>query len=109
MISDYYTQTVNAVTRTAGSTDPFDTSTETLTVSDTFSAAVNLLAGNERYIAGQPEVLADYKIYTEAPSTIGNGDVLLWDSKYYRVVQEPKNTLQRNHHVVLYVRETEDV
>jgi hypothetical protein len=80
-----------------------------LTESGTFQAAVNLLAGNERYIAGQPEVLADYKVYSEAPTTVENGDLLLWDSKYYRVVQQPKNTLQRNHHVILYMRQAEDV
>jgi head-tail adaptor len=106
-IADYYTQTVNIITKTA-STDPFDTSTATLAVTDTFDAAVNLLSGRERYIADQAEVLADYKVYCDASVSINTETKLRWNGNDYEVVEEPKNTLQRSHHQRVLMRKVDD-
>jgi head-tail adaptor len=103
MISDYYTQTVNRLAFTSSTGDQFDTDTGSWANTDTFVAAVNLLSGQGRYIAGQPDVLADYKIFCDK-TTIAFDDKLEWNGEQFRVVQEPKNTLQRNHHALIYVR-----
>lgn len=105
-ISDYYTQSINILSSST-STNPFSMSAGTWSVSDTFYGAVNLLSGRQRYIADQPEILADYKVYCDASVSLTGNTRLRWSGTDYEVVEEPKNTLQRSHHQRILMRKVD--
>ena len=106
-ISDYYTQSVNRLTFTAGSTDPFSTSTGVWAVADTFDAAVDIVSGRERYIGDQSQVLADYTMYCNKDTDLVAGGRVRWDGQDLRIIEKPRDVLQRGHHYEVLLRKTD--
>jgi len=105
MISDFYTQTAVILNYSTSTGDYWSTSTGGhWDTEQSIKAAVNLLNSNERYIGDKNQLLADYKMYC-APTTILSQDSRVrWDGDTFDVVEIPKNTLQRDHHLRVLLR-----
>ena len=100
MISDYYTQTVYI--------KDFSTSTSawaegTWAAVSTNAAAVNPVGGDEAYQLDKKGLVADYKVFCGSTVSVDETNRLRWNSRDYDVVFV-KNTLQMDHHLVVYVK-----
>lgn len=106
MISDYYTETLILLSSSTGTTDPFSISTgEDYTTAASISAAVNLLSGNERAQYGEIGFDAQYKCYADVSTEIYEGRRCRWSGDTFVIVDIPKNTLQKDHHIKFLIRE----
>ena len=98
MIQDYFTETVKIITVT----QPGDHTTALKSEScSTAVAAVNPVSGRDYFAQGQNFPHADYKLFTTA--TITESNQVTWSSKRFDVVFV-KNTLNRNHHNLAYLK-----
>ena len=106
MISDYYDQTIILLDYDSSTGGYFSTSTAPLYSSAvSISAAVNLLSGNEILAYDKIGYDAQYKAYADVSSEIYEGRHCRWDSKTFVIVDIPKNTLQKDHHLRFLLRD----
>lgn len=107
MISDFYTQSLTLLSTSTGSTGGYwSTSTgPTYTTGAAIPAAVNLLSGSELAHYGAIGVDARYKAYCAVSTEVYHGRHCLWGGDSYIIVDEPKNTLQRDHHFKILLRD----
>ena len=108
MISDYYTETIILLDEPTASTSPFSTSTGTYTTAASIPAAVNLLSGQERLAYGNIGFDAQYKAYSDVSTEIYEGRRCRWNGDTYEIVEVPKNTLQKSHHLRFVLRDVAD-
>jgi hypothetical protein len=109
MISKYYTETLTLLSPTTSTGGYWNESTaEAYTTAATVKAAVNLLSAPERAEYGGIGFDAQYKCFTAPSSEVYEGRRLLWDSETYQIVDVPKNTLQKGHHLKFLIRNVGD-
>lgn len=103
MISDYYTETL-VLLDYSSSTDGYWSTGGSYTTAATISAAVNLLSGDERADYGRIGYDARYKAYCDVSTEVYEGRRCTWDGETYEIVELPKNTLQKDHHLRILLR-----
>lgn len=109
MISDYYTETLTLYDYSSSTGGYWSTSTgPSYSTAATVPAAVNLLSGNERFEYDKIGFDAQYKAYADVSSEIYEGRRCKWDGDFYEIVEIPKNTLQKNHHLKFLLRDVGD-
>ncbi len=59
---------------------------------------INQMTSREKEAAQKLDIEADYKLFTDVGNQLDNNKLLLYNNEYYRIVSEPKNTVERNHH-----------
>ena len=106
MISNFYTETITLYDYSSSTGGYWSTSTGgTYTSASVIPAAVNLLSGGEQYAYGKIGFDARYKAYCEVSTAVYEGRRCKWDGDYYEIVEIPKNTLQKNHHLKFLLRD----
>src|SRR6056300_292046 len=108
MISDYYTEIIILLDEPTASTSPFSTSTGSYSTAASVPAAVNLLSGAERLAYGKLGYDAQYKAYADVSTEIYEGRRCRWNGDTFEIVEVPKNTLQKNHHLRFILRDVDD-
>ena len=108
MIEDYYSETIILLDDPAASTSPFSTSTGSYTTAASIPAAVNLLSGDEREAYGKLGFDAQYKAYSDVSTEVYAGRRCTWDGDSFVIVDVPKNTLQKGHHLRFLLRDVGD-
>ena len=68
--------------------------------------AINQANSREIEAARKKDIEADFKLFTDVGSQLDNTKLLLYKNEYYRVVSEPKDTMQRNHHYKVLLKKT---
>lgn len=61
----------------------------------------------EQMIAGKWSIKVQYRFYSDTPCN--HGDLIIFDSKNYRVIGEPQNTLGLTHHYKSWVEHCTNV
>ena len=97
MISKYYTEDVTLLTKSS-STGGYWSTGETYTTAVAIKAAVNQLSASELFRYGTIGYDARYKMFCEPTTEVYAGRRIIWRSDTYEIIEEPKNTLQKNHH-----------
>lgn len=63
-----------------------------------FPGLINQASSREIEAAAKMDIQADYKLYCPVTVNLSKEKLLLWNNEYYRVVSEPKDTVNRGHH-----------
>lgn len=71
---------------------------------NTFMGLVNQASSKEQEQANKLGVIADYKLYCPIDVTLNIDDTISFEGEYYRIVSKPKNTIQRNHHLKILLK-----
>lgn len=71
----------------------------------TFNGLVNQASSKEQELAKKLGITADFKLYCEVEATLTINDIIQFNDEYYRVVSKPKNTIQRNHHLKITLKQ----
>lgn len=106
-LAGYYTQTLILLTHDLA-TDPFDTGGDSWTTGKAIKAAVNQMDGQKRFVSGTHQVLGDYKVLCAVDADITTDKRIRWNSEDYEIVEQPKNTLMRDHHYLFRMRRVDD-
>lgn len=97
MITDYYYTVV--IQRRTPTTNSFGDTTYSWA---THLTTTGLISDNspqeEQILQNQYQIRNAYNFYTDTGQDITQNDRVLYDSKAYRIVTAPKNTVSRNHH-----------
>ena len=102
MISKFYTQDVTLLVEpsTTGSTGGYwSTSSGAYSTGVVIKAAVNQLSAEEQFAFDRLGYNGQYKVYTDPTSEVYPGRRAEWNGNRYEIVVEPKNTLQKDHHI----------
>lgn len=100
MISHFYTETITLLTSSTGTTGYWSTSTGgDYSTGCAVSAAVNLLSGGEKAQYGELGHDVEYKCFADVSTEILEGRRCRWDGDTFEIVDVPKNTMQKNHHL----------
>lgn len=100
-ISKYYTESVAIVSvtpDTGWSTD------ETRTTHATIDCGISQIAGRERYIGDAPQILADYRVFSEVTTDVDTTRRAVWKGVDYEIVESPKDVMQLGHHYEWLIR-----
>jgi hypothetical protein len=103
-ISKYYNQEVVLLDKTTGDGDPFTTDTGGYTEAFILDAAVNLAGSEQRFIGSDFVTRADYKVFCAPTTEVYEGRRARWNGDTFVIVEDPKNTLQRSHHLRFLLR-----
>jgi hypothetical protein len=109
-ISDYYTETIillNATTSTEGYMST-GAGKPTYSTGVSIKAAVNLLDGNEILAYDKIGFDARYKAYCDVTTEVYEGRRARWSGDTFEIVALPKNTLQKNHHLRILLRDVDN-
>lgn len=98
-IQDYYITLIRRRATVTSGAFPTETIIDT-----EFQGAINQATAKEVQQAMQFNVEADYKMYCDVTEDINHNDVIVADSKKYRVVGDNKNTMRRNHHFKILLK-----
>jgi hypothetical protein len=60
------------------------------------------------FVGGKWSTITQYKFYSDS-FIIEFGDRILYESHYYEVVSDPKNTAHKNHHSKIKLQKIEEV
>jgi len=105
-IDDYYTETIILLDHDTSTGGYWSTSTAADYSTDvSISAAVNLLSGDELADYGKIALDAKYKAYCAVSTEVVGGRRCRWDGDTFEIVATPKNTLQKNHHLKILLRD----
>lgn len=105
-ISDYYTETIILLDKDTSTGGYMSTSTGAdYSSAVSIEAAVNLLSGNEVILYDKLGFDAKYKAYTAVSTEVVAGRRARWDGDTFDIIMTPKNTLQKNHHLKILLRE----
>ncbi len=69
-----------------------------------FQGLINQSSSKEIEMANKLGIDADYKLYCSVDVSISIADILKQGDEYYRVVSKPKNTVNRNHHYKVFLK-----
>ena len=110
MISDYYTETIILLDKDTSTGGYWSTSTgPDYSTAASISAAVNLLSGDEVAAYDKLGFDAQYKAYCAVTTEVTAGRRCRWDGDTFVIVDVPKNTLQKNHHLRFLLRDVGNV
>lgn len=101
-ITDYYT-TTEKLTKTE-SANGRGGYTYAWATSLTFDALINQASSREVEMALKMGIEADYKMFYSVAVSLCREDRIKQSGVIYRVVSEPKNTVNRNHHHKVYLK-----
>lgn len=105
-IDGYYTETIILLDKDTSTGGYWSTSTAADYSTDvSISAAVNLLSGPEVAAYGKISIDAQYKAYCDVTTEVYAGRRCRWDGDTFVIVVEPKNTLQKDHHFRILLRD----
>jgi len=105
-ISDYYSETLILLDADSSTDGYWSTSTGPAYSTDvSLPAAVNLLSGDEVNDYGVLGIDARYKAYCAVSTEIVSGRRCRWSGDTFEIVVEPKNTLQKNHHYRILLKD----
>ena len=100
MISKFYTQDVILLNEPSSSTGGYwSTSTGGYSTGVVIKAAVNQLSAEEQFQFSRLGYNGQYKVYTYPSTEVYAGRRAEWNGEQYEIVVEPKNTLQKDHHI----------
>ena len=109
MISDFYTQSLVLVDESSSTGGYWSTSTDDIYAEAiTVPAAINLMSGDERAEYGRIGFDAQYKLFADPSSEIYEGRRCRWSGDTFLIIGVPKNTLQRDHHLLFFLRDVSD-
>ncbi len=105
-IDKFYTQTIILLDKVTSTGGYWSTSTGAdYSTAASISAAVNLLSADETNAYGKLGYDAKYKAYCAVSTEIYAGRRCRWNSDTFDIVTDPKNTLQKNHHLKILLRD----
>jgi len=105
-INDFYTETLILLDQDTSTGGYFSTSTGAdYSTAASVSAAVNLLSANEVADYDKLGFDAHYKAYTDVSTEIVAGRRVRWNGDTFDIIMTPKNTLQKNHHLKILLRD----
>ena len=73
---------------------------------ETFQGLINQASSQEVLAAGQLGIVADHKLFCGVAETIERDMLIGEGDRVFRVVSQPKNTVNRGHHLRVMLRET---
>ncbi len=76
-----------------------------LSTEKTLKGLINQATSNEIDMAGKKGIEATHKLYCDITEDLNNDDMLFQDGVYYRITSKPKNTVKRNHHLKIFLKE----
>jgi len=105
-INDFYTETIILLDKDTSTGGYWSTSTGAdYSTAASVTAAVNLLSADETNAYDKMGFDAKYKAYTAVSTEVVAGRRCRWDGDTFVIVVEPKNTLQKNHHLKILLRD----
>ena len=105
-ISNFYTETIILLDHDTSTGGYLSTSTGADYSTDvSVKAAINLLSADETNAYGKLGFDAKYKAWTAVSTEIVAGRRCRWNSDTFVIVVEPKNTLQKDHHLKILLRD----
>jgi len=109
MINDFYTESIILYDYSASTGGYWSTSTDgDYSSASVIPAAVNLLSGGERFEYDKIGFDAQYKAYSAVSTEVYAGRRCKWNGRYFEIVEIPKNTLQKNHHLKFLLKDVGD-
>ena len=109
MISDFYTESVVLLSYSSSTGGYWSTSTGAEYSTDVaIDAAVNLLNSNERFVGDDYTVRAEYVAYCDPTTEVYAQRRCRWDGDTFEIVDEPSNTLQKDHHFRFLMKRVQD-
>jgi head-tail adaptor len=73
--------------------------------SSTIQGLINQASSREIEAAAKLDIHADYKLYCGVSVALDSTKLLYYGGEYYRVVSKPKNTVNRNHHLKILLKQ----
>ena len=105
-ISDYYTETLILLDYSSSTGGYWSTSTGgTYSTAVSVPAAINLLTANEVFEYDKIDIDAKYKAWTPASTEVYALRRCRWNGDTFDIVTDPKNTLQKDHHLKILLRD----
>jgi len=105
-IGNFYNQNIILLSEVASTGSYWSTSTGADYTTDvSIKAAVNLLSANEVANYGKIGFDAQYKAYTAVSTEVYGGRRCRWNGSTFDIIATPKNTLQKNHHFKILLRD----
>jgi hypothetical protein len=105
-IDKFYTQTIILLDKNTSTGGYWSTSTgPDYSTAASIKAAVNLLSADEVAAYGKIGFDARYKAYCDVTTEVYGGRRCRWNSDTFDIVTDPKNTLQKNHHYKILLRD----
>jgi len=106
MIGSYYTEEVILLDKSTSTGGYWSTSTgDAYTTAVSIDAAVNLLSAPEQFEYSRMGYDATYKVFAEVSTEIYAGRRCRWNGEEFQIVDVPKNTLQKGHHMRFLIGE----
>ena len=108
-ISRFYTETIILLDSDSSTGGYWSTSTgPAYSTAASISAAVNLLSADETAAYDKIGFDAKYKAYSAVSTEIVAGRRCRWNSDTFDIVTDPKNTLQKDHHYRILLRDVDN-
>jgi hypothetical protein len=105
-IDRFYTETIILLDHDTSTGGYWSTSTgPDYTTAASIKAGVNLLSADEVAQYDKLGYDARYKAWSAVSTEVVAGRRCRWDGDTFVIVVEPKNTLQRNHHLKFLLRD----
>ena len=105
-ISNFYTETIILLDSDSSTGGYWSTSTgAAYSTAASVKAAVNLLSADEVNSYDKMGYDAKYKAYCDVSTEVYAGRRCRWNSDTFDIVVDPKNTLQKNHHLKILLRD----
>jgi SPP1 family predicted phage head-tail adaptor len=101
-ITHYYT-TIDLHTKTSVA-DGRGGSVDTWAKDSDFQGCINQASSKEIEAAAKLGIEADYKLYCPVDTDIDHTKLLYYKSSYYRIISEPKDTVERGHHLKVLLK-----
>lgn len=71
-----------------------------------FEGLINQTSSREIEAAMKIDIDTDSKLYCPTSVILTNDNRIKWGTQYYRVVSEPKNTVNRGHHLKIFLKKS---
>ena len=105
-IDKFYTETIILLDKDTSTGGSWSTSTgPDYSTAASIPAAVNLMSADEVNSYDKLGYDAKYKAYCDVSTEIYAGRRCRWNSDTFDIVTDPKNTLQKNHHLKILLRD----
>jgi len=105
-IERFYTETIILLDHDTSTKGYWSTSTgPDYSSAASISAAVNLLSADEVNSYSKMGFDAKYKAWTAVSTEVVAGRRCRWNGDTFDIVMHPKNTLQKDHHVKILLRD----
>ena len=105
-IQKFYTETIILLDKDTSTGGYWSTSTgPAYSTAASIPAAVNLLSADEVSAYDKIGFDARYKAYTDVNTEVVEGRRCRWNGDTFDIIMVPKNTLQKNHHLKILLRD----